>query len=623
MDDADFASLARSYAYDQPSFLRELRRAGLTSLAVAEELGGAVSSSQGGAVYAGSTLLDQSRLAPLGDPLFARLARRGGIRSDEMYVIAYDAPTARRYAVQLRLKFSPHAVRVLRATLPAVWAIRTQSDYFATEGLGLPYDRVALAKALGLRLVPRIQNDEGFGAPKINALLDTSVAGAKASTIVFFGLRNQVIGFPNNLDAAAAALEAHHLNFGSIETYDTKQMQAGNDELARKMPDHIVRVQAISKTEQDKLAAPDIVARYLLGVRERNIRVVYLRPFAHQWDKRSIEGTNLEIVREVASGIRASGKKIGPASAIERFIIPWYEVLLVSLALPAIVFLIITAIGYEDRRLLIGLVVLDLLVVIAAYAVHHDLLARKAIAFGAGLAFPTAALVAIGWAFRPRAPGAPVNPYVRGLLALAIATAVTLCGALVVIGALSSPLTMTEIDRFAGVKYVLVLPALIALVMYFTTGIWGAKIADPARAAEAPVRIVQLAVAAVLLGGAYLIVARSGNQSDIAPSAFELALRSHLTTILQVRPRFKEFVVGFPALMLLPALTAIDVKRWGWLFILAIALGLGDLIDTFSHLHTALSISALRVVNGAVLGIIIGCIAIAVYRALRLRSRVR
>ena len=33
MDDADFASLARSYAYDQRAFLVELRRAGLTSLA--------------------------------------------------------------------------------------------------------------------------------------------------------------------------------------------------------------------------------------------------------------------------------------------------------------------------------------------------------------------------------------------------------------------------------------------------------------------------------------------------------------------------------------------------------------------------------------------------------------
>ena len=76
MDDADFSDLAKSYNYDQGQFLVALRRAGLTSLAVAEELGGAVSSSANGAVYSGSALLDQARMAPLSDPLFAKLAQQ-------------------------------------------------------------------------------------------------------------------------------------------------------------------------------------------------------------------------------------------------------------------------------------------------------------------------------------------------------------------------------------------------------------------------------------------------------------------------------------------------------------------------------------------------------------------
>ena len=45
MDYPDFAALARSYGYDQRAFLRSRKRAGLTSLAVAEELGSGVSSS--------------------------------------------------------------------------------------------------------------------------------------------------------------------------------------------------------------------------------------------------------------------------------------------------------------------------------------------------------------------------------------------------------------------------------------------------------------------------------------------------------------------------------------------------------------------------------------------------
>jgi hypothetical protein len=121
----------------------------------------------------------------------------------------------------------------------------------------------------------------------------------------------------------------------------------------------------------------------------------------------------------------------------------------------------------------------------------------------------------------------------------------------------------------------------------------------------------------VLVAGAYLVLERSGNQSDIAPSSFELALRSHLTSILQVRPRFKEFVVAWPALMLVPALLPVDRRRWGWLFVLAAGMGLGDLIDTFSHLHTPLLVGVERVINGGVLGALIGGAAVFVYRRLR------
>jgi hypothetical protein len=115
------------------------------------------------------------------------------------------------------------------------------------------------------------------------------------------------------------------------------------------------------------------------------------------------------------------------------------------------------------------------------------------------------------------------------------------------------------------------------------------------------------------------VLERSGNQSDIAPSSFELALRSHLTTLLQVRPRFKEFAFAFPALMLVPALIPADRRRWGWLFVLAIGLGLGDVIDTFSHLHTPLHIGVLRIAIGSIVGALVGLVLIAAYRRLRIR----
>jgi len=613
MDDADFASLARSYAYDQRAFLIALRRAGLTSLAVQEELGGAVSTSATGAFYAGTTLLDQARLSGLHDPVFGRLGVHG-IRTDEVYLVAYDAPTAARYATQLRLKFSPRAVRVLRRGVPAVFAIRTQADYFGTVGLGLPADRVALARDLGLHLVPRLQNDERFTEPQIAALVRGATHGHDAHTVIFFGLRNQVLGYPDAIDATARVMGEDKLSFGTIETYDVKQNQAGNEALAKDLPSRTVRVQAIAKAEQDKLRPEEIVQRYDLGVRERNVRVVYLRPYAHQWNGRSIEATNVELVRQIANGVRAAGLRVGTASPFDRFVTRWWEIALASLAVPAILLLLLAEFGVGGTRWLVVAVAIDVVLVLAGFAVHHDMAVRKALALIGAIAFPVAGFAAIAPAFRaPRAPstGAAV---LDGIRVLVVATVVTLGGVAVVVGLLSTPLTMLEVDRFTGVKLVLAAPPVLCLLLYLFTRRWGSHL-TVRRLADTPVTVVALIAAVVLAGVGYLVLVRSGNQSDIAPSSLELALRSHLTTLLQVRPRFKEFVVGFPALMLAGALVPAHRERWGWLLALAIGVGLGDVVDTFSHLHTALAASLLRLVNGAVIGIVIGAILVAAYRA--------
>ncbi len=621
MDDADFASLARSYGYDQGAFLRALKDAGLTSLAVAEELGSGVSSSGGGAVYAGTTLLAQARLGALSDPVLARLARSGGLRPDLVYLIAYDAPTAARYRTQLALKFTPKTVRELRATLPAIFAVRTQSDYFASVGLGLSAERVGLARRLGLDLAPRLQNDERFGAPQIDALVTTATRGSRARTLIFFGLRNAVLGYPASLDATARMFLRTKLDFGDIETYDPKQVQSGADDLARMIPGRIVRVEAISKIEQDKLLPRDIIERYLLGVRERNIRVIYLRPFAHQWDvgkgPLSIEATNVELVRRIAEGVKRDGYRLGGASPIYPFVVQPWLIVLVSLAVPAMLLLLLDALGARGARLASVLVAIDVLIVLAGYALHHDMLARQALALLAGILFPIAGVATIAPAFRQPAAASLLAAVGAGLRAMGAATGVTLGGALVVIGLLSTPLTMVEVDRFAGVKLLLLVPPLLALGLYVRSPLWGARVVDPIAAARAPVRLYEVALGVLIVGGAYVLQARSGNQSDITPSSFELALRAHLTTILSVRPRFKEFLIGFPALVVVPALSAADRRGIGWLLVLAIGMGLGDVVDTFSHLHTPLAISVLRIVNGAVLGAIVGTAAIAVYRRAR------
>lgn len=623
MDYTDLDALARSYDYNTPGFLVALRRAGLTSLAVTEELGANVGLNGKSSATTGASILNGAQLAPLRDPLLAKLAAAGKIDAGAVYLIVNDEATYQRYRTQLALHFAPRSVRVLRATRPWLIEVRTQADYFNAIGLGIPTDQIELAHRLALLVVPRFQNDERFAAPQIDAVFDDVLRyDPKVSTIIFFGLNNEVLGYPDHLEDTAAAFKRHVFNFGSIETYDASQVQKGNDTLARLIPGRTVRVQAIAKTELDKLKLDAAVARYVLGVRERNVRVVYLRPWPHRDGDLSIEATNVEMVKSIADQLRAAGFRLGRATPI-----PEYHgnnrvlVGIATLAVPSVFVLLLEFFGWYRRRFALVAYAATIALYLGGLALHHDALARSILALIGALLFATAALVVLVGAWREASAEQTGAQIVRSLGWTLAATGVALLGALVVVGILSSPLTMEEIERFRGVRLVLALPPLIALVLYLFDRRFGSGVERPRDVFMSPVLAYQLLGGIVIVAAGVLLIMRSGNDSDISPSPLEMATRHLLTATLSVRPRFKEFLIGFPCMMVMPALLVAHRRALGWLLALGIGVGIGDIIDTFSHLHTPLEISMLRIVNGLIAGAIVGAIVIWIYRRFALPAR--
>ena len=73
-------------------------------------------------------------------------------------------------------------------------------------------------------------------------------------------------------------------------------------------------------------------------------------------------------------------------------------------------------------------------------------------------------------------------------------------------------------------------------------------------------------------------------------------------------------LIGYPLIVLLPVLTGQARRLIGWLVVLCAGIGLADVLDTFSHIHTPLHVGLLRTLNGVVLGFIIGAILQIVYR---------
>lgn len=616
MDFQDFSALARSYNYNPGAFLIALRRAGLTSLALTEELGANVGYDGKATVTTGAQLLSQADISTISNPTIKALMASRRLDPGAVYLLVADPSSYHRYQSQLLLHFMPKSVRVLHNGKPWLIEVRTQIDYFNNTALGVPTDQLQLARRLGLLVVPRFQNDERFEEPQMNALFgDVLKYDPKVSTVIFFGLRNQVLGYPDHLDDAAAAFEAHAFNFGTIETYDDSQVQKGNVALARLIPGRTVRVQAIAKTELDKLKLDEVVGRYVLGVRERNVRVVYLRPWDHQDGTLSIEATNVEMVKAIADELKADGFKLGRATPI----LPYRGnnrvlVGICALAVPSIFVLLLGFFGWYRHGWAVAAYALTILVYAAGVASHHDLVARSIVALPGALLFEIAAFLILIPAFTEIPSQRAGEQIARSLGWTLAATGVALLGALVVVGLMSSPLAMEEIERFRGVKAVLAFAPFAALVLYMFDKRYGSGVERPRDVFLSPVLTYQLLAGIVIVAAGVLLVMRSGNDSDVSPSQIELTLRHVLTNVLSVRPRFKEFLIGFPCMMLVPALLPLHRRAIGWLLALGIGVGIGDVVDTFSHLHTPLLISILRVFNGFWVGAAIGIVLILIYR---------
>ena len=92
---------------------------------------------------------------------------------------------------------------------------------------------------------------------------------------------------------------------------------------------------------------------------------------------------------------------------------------------------------------------------------------------------------------------------------------------------------------------------------------------------------------------------------------WEIRFREMLERLLGVRPRTKEFLFGYPCLIVYYAFV-----RRGWAARYREALRIGaslafaSAINTFCHFHTLLPLTIVRVANGWWLGILVGFVAV-------------
>jgi len=213
---------------------------------------------------------------------------------------------------------------------------------------------------------------------------------------------------------------------------------------------------------------------------------------------------------------------------------------------------------------------------------------------------------------------------IMAVMTLVLSVLIALIGGMFTAAPISSVNYMLEIDTFRGVKAAQLLPIAYFAIAYLAYFGFGNRKEKPGKLEfldikdmiNTNVKVWMVLLAAVLGAvGAYYII-RTGHDSSIQVSSFEMLFRNKLEDYLVARPRTKEFLFAFPAIMLMVYTSIRGFKLWPIIFGLGGVLGVTSVINTFMHIRTPLYLGFFRTGYSLLIGMMVGVIGIFIFEAL-------
>ena len=476
-------------------------------------------------------------------------------------------------------------------------------------GAGFDMASIARMSALGMDTVPQLRSWDNPTDTSLRMAFDEIKAMPNLVYLLFND--KEIPGYPQKNRTVADLLKDDKGNtvvpVATIEFSDQK----GLNQLGVLLNKDVIRLHTISNGEMGSLTPDSALDRWMLAARERNMRSLLVRFFDITTPGANLQG-NLNYVASIQTGLIESGFTLDqpyekPAS------IPASTILMamVGTAVIAGVMLILLEMRLPKLSLLalIGGIAIWL-----ALLLVNPTMAKKMMALLSVITFPTLSCLLI---MKPEA-----RSIGKSVVALLTLCAISYIGAVLMVGLLADILFMLKLDQFIGVKLAHVVPIVaVPFILY----IWNE---------EKPLTFVKqllekaldykwtmLGVLVAVAGVIYL--SRTGN-SGAELSAAESMMRTFLNDVMGVRPRSKEFLIGYPFTLLLFWLGA---SRKNWILTIPAIIGQVSLVNTYAHIHTALIMSMQRSFNGLVLGIAVGLLLIigvrmlfAIYRRLEQRG---
>lgn len=466
-------------------------------------------------------------------------------------------------------------------TLPPVDAASIRST-----AVGLDPRMVQLAQANGMMIIARCSNPLGVTSTSVRETLKwTKEMGAS----VFLAQGDQVLGRRDSINVTIETLDSLKMLYASPEFAKL----GGDVEMLNGMPKSVVRLHSAQAAELDKLSLGAAVERYRKAAKERNMRILLVRPVSFSGDDTIKEFT--QFVGQISYSLNEEGLTIGvPQPYQDPNLSKTIKLLIGLLSGVAALWVASNLIDGQNGLIVGGLGALA--IVIGAATSGKGLQISTLLM---AMTFPIGAYL---WLISAK------PNFIVGYLGVAFGS---MTGGLCVAGMLNSVDYFIKADSFSGVKISLFLPLLIIGISAFS------KLNNLKEALKEPITWGAAALGLVILAVVGLMLVRSGNDSPSAVSGGELAFRGFLEELMPVRPRTKSFLMGFPALVIaIQMLVTAGYqkeklgKAAGWVALLLMLSGIAmtDVMNTMCHLHTPVLTSVIRNLEGIVLGLIIGLV---------------
>ena len=457
-------------------------------------------------------------------------------------------------------------------------------DTLRSVSIGLSPELVQAATSAELFVIARHTNPVGASFSTVKWILNED---QRLGVNAYLPEGEQVLGQRANVREVADMLVERGILYCTPEFSKI----GGDDKLASMLPEHLLQLHSIQSAEIDKMSPAEVVERFSKAARERNIRVLLIRPFSGVSDD---PGQSLrESINLIRQGLAKEGVPIGAPKPFVDSQVPRTVFILIGFAVAVAGLATLQGLTTSPTLRIVGAALL--FAAFAGSATEHY---RWVTALSAAMIFP---ILAYLWLESLR----QVQPIIAAL-ALSV---ISLTGGLCIAGLLNGLPYFVRVEQFTAVKLAHFAPILIIGAILIS------RRADFKSLLARPTTWGGIAAGVFVLVALMFMLARTGNDNPAAVSGFELKIRSLLDWLLFTRPRTKEFLLGHPALIL-GLLVESKVRSGKWTSELAKlgaaglltlgAIGQTSIVNTMCHLHTPILLSLARIAIGLGMGLLAG-----------------